>query len=407
MKTRMKATSSSAVAVAAVAALATGILFPGSAALAAGQSPSAEQLLQLTQTQQRQIDQLKAMLDKTKGTAEQAASNAAAAKAAAKAPSMLDSVKIGGVMEVEATDSKTFAGVDSSDITLAKVEVYLDAQPHEYLATHVQLLYEDDGNENIVLDEAFATLGNTEKYPLYVQAGKWAQSFGGGYDTAMSTDPLTKSLGETKEAVIAAGLVFGGATLEAYVYNGDTQQTGDNDEVDQFGLSASYAGEVNGVGFEGGVGYLYNMADSDGLTTALGNNATSMTNHIAGVEAHGAVNFGALTLRAGYMTALDSFQSGEVAFNGQGAKPKAWTTEASYVTSLMGKETTLALTVQGTDEALALSLPETRIGGAVTVGIFDKVSVTGEYLHDEDYGTGEGGTGTDGHTATVKLAAEF
>ena len=30
-----------------------------------------------------------------------------------------------------------------------------------------------------------------------------------------------------------------------------------------------------------------------------------------------------------------------------------------------------------------------------------------EYLHDEDYGTNEGCTGNESHTATLELAVEF
>ncbi len=63
--------------------------------------------------------------------------------------------------------------------------------------------------------------------------------------------------------------------------------------------------------------------------------------------------------------------------------------------------------MQGTNESLALSLPESRFGAAATVEILDKAAVTLEYLRDEDYGITDGGTGENGHTATVKLAVEF
>jgi len=52
-------------------------------------------------------------------------------------------------------------------------------------------------------------------------------------------------------------------------------------------------------------------------------------------------------------------------------------------------------------------LPETRYGGAITVGFVDQFAITGEFLHDEDYSVSEGGTGNSGHTATLKLAAEY
>jgi hypothetical protein len=310
------------------------------------------------------------------------------------------------VAEVEMTDSEAFSGTDTSDITLAKVEFFVDAQPHEYLTTHVQMLYEDDGTETISLDEAFATFGNTEKFPLYLQAGKWAGPFG-SFDTDMSSDPLTKNLGETKEASILVGATQGDFTLEGFIYNGDTQKAGESNRIDQFGFAGSYGAETNGIAYNLGGAYLNNMADSDGLTTQLGNNATAIQNYVSGIEVHGDVAISNITLRAGYMSALKSFQAGEIAFNGQGAKPAAWNVEAAYSMPILGHDTTFAATVQGTKEALALGLPETRYGAAVTVAIVDHFSITGEYLHDEDYSVSDGGTGNSGHTATLKLAAEY
>ena len=74
---------------------------------------------------------------------------------------------------------------------------------------------------------------------------------------------------------------------------------------------------------------------------------------------------------------------------------------------IMNHETTFAATVQSTDEALALSLPELRYGGAVSGAIVDHFSVTAEHLHDLDYDVAKGGTSNSSHTATLKLAAEY
>ncbi len=380
------------------AALMMGLSGPASA-----QDPKLDDLVKLIEKQQQQINALRARLEQTEGKAEQA--EAAATEASSKS-SFLDKVSIGGVAEVEVTNSEDFTGADNSDIALATVEFFVDTQPHEYLSTHVQFLYEDDGNENITLDEAFATLGNAEKFPLYMQAGKWAVPFG-GFDTDLSSDPLTQSLGEVKEAAVLGGVAYEGMALEAYLYNGDTQKAGESDRIDQFGLAASYGGEAGDVAYNVGAGYINNMADSDALTDTLGGNATAINKYVSGVDVHGDVSFSNITLRAGYMTALKSFQPGEVAFNGQGAKPAAWHVEAAYAMPILGHDTTFAATAQGTKEALALGLPEQRYGAAVTVGIVEHFSITGEFLHDEDYSVSEGGTGNSGHTATIKLAAEY
>jgi len=372
---------------------------------ASADEPKLGDLMRLIEKQQQQINTLRSELEKTQGKADQAA---AVAEEVKKSPGFLDSIKVGGVAEVEATDSKDFTGASSSDITLSKVELYVDTQPHEYLSTHVQLLYEDgqNANENVRLDEAYATLGNTEKFPVYLQAGKWSVPFGGDFDTAMSTDPMTKLFGEVHEASILLGGVYEGFTLQGYAFNGDTQKSGEGDNIDQFGVSLSYGGEKKGVAYNGGVSYVNNIADADPISDAL-TSKTALADYVGGFEAHGDVSYSGFTVRAGYMKALDSFKSGELAFNGQGAQPSAWNVEGSYTTEILTKETTFAGTVQGTDEALALGLPERRYGGAVTVGIVERFSVTAEYLHDEDYDVSEGGTGNSGHTATLKLAAEY
>ena len=371
---------------------------------AAEGSPTAKQLLSLIQDQQRQLDTLKEALAKAQANA--AAAEEKSTVETSSAPGALQSIQISGAIEVEATAGETFTGVDSSDITLAKVEVALDAAPSEFVSAHVQVLYEDDGNENITLDEAFATLGNTEKFPVYLQVGKWAMPFG-GFDSDMNTGPLTKGIGETKEAAVLVGGEFNGISLAGYIYNGDSQQSGSGDKIDQAGLSLGYSTELEKGNIDFGAGYIRNIADSDGLTTGLDSNATALSDYVGGVEVHAALSYQDVTVRAGFMTALSAFKSGELAFSGQGAKPKAWNLEGAYTTEVGDRDVTVAATVQGTDEALALSLPELRYGAAATVGITESTSITAEYLHDEDYDTNNGGTGNSGHTATVKLAVGF
>lgn len=372
-------------------------------------SPNIDQLRTVLEAQQRQINALKAALDNTRRDVEKTAQQADQATEAtqSKAASFLDSIKIGGVAEVEMTGTEAYSGADSSDITLATVEAFIDTQPHEYLGTHVQFIYEDDGNENITLDEATFTLGNVEKNPFYLVGGKWALPFGGGFDTSMSSDPLTKDLGETKEAALLIGATQDGATLEGYFYNGDTQKSGEGDNIDQFGINAGYGGETNNVAYNVGIGYINNIGDSDGVTTGLGANTAALNSYRGGAEVHADAAFDGFIVRGNYMTTVSAFEAGELAFNGQGAKPSAWSVEGAYTMPILGKETTFAGTVQGTKEALALGLPELRVGGAVTVGIVDHFAITGEYLHDTDYDTSDGGTGNSGHTATLKLAAEF
>jgi hypothetical protein len=305
-------------------------------------------------------------------------------------------------METEAFDQ-----TNTSDVTLSTVEAFIDAQPSEYIFGHILFLYEDDGaTETVEVDEGFALIGNTEKFPLFAQAGKWAMPFG-NFNTDMSADPLTLELGETKEKAVLIGAESNGFSFSGYIFNGDTQQSAQSNHIDQFGFAAGFAGMLSGAEISVGAGFINNISDSDNITTGLGGASGALANYVPGIDVHGSLSVAGFTVRAAYMAATRAFQVGELAFSGAGAQVAAWHTEVAYATSIMNRDVTFAFTVQGTEEALALGLAEQRIGGAITVGVLKNAAVTVEYLHDDDYGTSNGGTGNTSHTGTVKLAVEF
>jgi hypothetical protein len=364
--------------------------------------PNSQQLLKMIEDQQKQLDALKASLLKAEKQAKTAVTKAEAASSSLS--SLPNGLSIGGALEMEATQSDTYAGVNSNDLALAKAELFVDAQPHDLLGTHIQLLYED-GSSNITLDEAIVSIGDTEKFPIYLDVGQFAVPFG-GFDTAMSSDPLSKTLGETAEGAILVGYNFNDLSIQGYAFNGDTQKAGDEDEIDQYGFSASVESEVDGMILSGGVGYISNITDASGLGDNVTGN-TTLNSYIKGFEIHGSLANGPFTLYAGYMAALDAYKVGELAFNGSGASPETWNLEGVYSLPIQGIDTSIAFTVQGSEEALAIALPETRIGGAITVQALENVSLTGEYIHDEDYDVDEGGTGNDKSTFTLKMSTEF
>ena len=116
---------------------------------------------------------------------------------------------------------------------------------------------------------------------------------------------------------------------------------------------------------------------------------------------------GAFVVIAEYIAALDDFQATELAFDGRGAEPSAFNVEAGYQFMLAGKDATVAIGYQGTDEAFALDLPETRVVATLSVEVMKNTSVSLEWAHDEDYDESDGGTGESANTATAQLAVEF
>ena len=322
-------------------------------------------------------------------------------------------VEMSGVVEVEAshTDSDGFSGADTSDIAVATVELGIDARINDWTRANVTLLYEEDDTP-LDVDAATITIGNAEVTPIYFTAGRMAVPFG-NFESHMVSDPLTLEIGETYETVAQLGFEKDGLYGSAYLFNGDQDDGGD--EVDDFGLNLGYAWEQGTVSGDIGVSYIDNLADSDGLgghiDTVTGG---TLRDDVAGYGVHAILRSGPFSFVGEYVTASDHFAATEMQFNGAGAEPEAWNLEVAYAFELAGRESTVAIGYQETDEALALGLPESRTSIALSIALMEDTSLAFEWAHDEDYGRGDvdavsgaAGSGNDADTVTVQLAVEF
>lgn len=316
-------------------------------------------------------------------------------------------VTLSGVVEVEASSAEDFDGADTSDITLATVGLGLDAEITEWVNAHLLLLYEEDDTEPMDLDEGTITLGNLEKFPLYLTAGKMYVPFG-SFESNMISDPLTLELGETRESAAQVGFAASGFYGSFYAFNSDINETGDDDTIASFGANAGYGYLNDKMSLDLGVGWINNIAAADNLSGYFDDaGITEVQDYPAGLTAHLTLGYGPFMLIGEYLGALNAFDASELDFNGRGAEPSAWNFEAAYTREIKGKETTFAVGYQKTDEALALELPDERILGCIGVEIWENTSLALEYLHDEDYSVNEGGTGNDANAATVQMAVEF
>ena len=316
-------------------------------------------------------------------------------------------VTLSGVVEVEAASAEDFDGNDTSDITLATVALGLDAEITEWVNAHILLLYEEDDTEPMDLDEGTITLGNLEKFPLYLNAGKMYVPFG-SFESNMISDPLTLELGETRESAALVGFEASSFYGSVYAFNSDINETGDDDTIASFGANAGYGYENDNMSLDIGADWINNIAAADIFKGHFGDaGITEVQDYPSGLTAHLTLGYGPFLLIGEYLGALDAFQVDELRFNDTGAEPSAWNIEAAYTREIKGKETTFAVGYQKTDEALALGFPEERILASIGVEIWKYTSLALEYLHDEDYSLADGGTGNDANAATLQLAVVF
>lgn len=311
-----------------------------------------------------------------------------------------DRIEIAGLVEVEASYVEPFEGDSESDVVLATFELGLAAQVNDWVEALASVLYEE-GETDLEVDVAQITIANPEVTPVYVNAGQFYLPFG-AYETNLVSDPLTLEIGEIRESAVEVGFVHEGFGGSVYAFQGDNEVDGDT-RIDSWGANLGFAQELDTISWAVGAGYISNLGDSDSLRDTV----VDPTNFTGGWTANLAVVAGDLNLIGEYLGAADEFDAAELDFNGNGAKPQAWNIELGYSFEVFGKESVAAIAYQGSNEALALELPEERWLVGWSIGIFDGTALSFEYSHDSDYSTGKGGTGEDASAFVAQLAVEF
>jgi hypothetical protein len=293
-------------------------------------------------------------------------------------------VGIWGVHETDYDDEG-----DTTDINLDTLELYFKPDLNEWVHGYVELEYDDD-DDSIKGEEARIIVKNTEKFPLYAAFGKYEAVPFGNFETFMIEDSLTESLGETKEVAAVLGFERAGFNVEAGVFNADdvTEIDEDDDPLDQYTLLASYELEMDSVNLNVGGSYYNNIGNAGDMPDLLAKDR--IKDSIGGVGAHVILGWQGLYLIGEYITALDQFEDDELLFDNQGAQPSVWNVELAYETEIKNHETIFALGYQGSDEAISSSdiddtLPERRIAASAGVELFKNVSLSFEFMHDENY----------------------
>lgn len=303
------------------------------------------------------------------------------------ANSWADSVQVSGLVEVEvgAWDSDDDSG---SDVTLATVELGVDARVNEYTEAHLLLLYEEGENDdNIALDEGTITIGHPTMGGVSLTAGRMYVPFG-SFESQMISDPLTLEIGETSDTAILAGFEGdNGLYGSVYIFNGETND-GSDDAIEHWGGNIAYTWGDDLRGIEVGASYISSIGDSDGLDLGV------VEDYVDGMGVHAIARSGPFSFVAEYVTALDDLI-------GPGSEVSAWNLEAGYHFDIQERPSTLAVGYQRTEDGEAFGLPETRVLAALSVDVLDNTSLGLEWARDEFYDDSEN------DTTTVQLAARF
>ncbi|MFW6387040.1 MAG: LbtU family siderophore porin [Thermodesulfobacteriota bacterium] len=336
------------------------------------------------------IEQLESRL------AQQDRSGADAKGPSAELGSWSERISLSGLLEVEGVyedvDFDADGSEDASDLVLATVELGIDAELTEHVSGHVLLLWEEDDTEPIDVDEAFMLFDGGNDAPVWIRAGKMYVPFG-NFSSNMISDPLTLEIGETNESAVEAGVRMGNFYALAYVFNGDVDEAGDDNHIDNFGAQMGYALEQDSFSLDASISYINNLVDSDGWEGELD---SDLDDYVGGLGMHAVIEAGAFNIIGEYILALDDPEY--VAGNSVEERDaiEVWNLEVGYAFTMFNKEALVGVAYQGSNngdsfmpEGYASAddeldfIPQDRYMFTIGTEILPHTSLGLEYLHDE------------------------
>ncbi len=307
-------------------------------------------------------------------------------------------LQLNGLIEAGWVHIDPYEGPATSEWLISTLLLGMTFQPHPWVAVEASGLYEDNGRTPLELDVAQLKIGPPEG-PWFLDGGQFYLPFG-RYESNMVSDPLTLNLGENREIGAALGFEYASLFGAAYTYRGERLGR-HGASLDEWGAEVGYTGEPGGYPLTLAVGYISDIGDSDSLYPLVEGN-----DRIGGLALSALFEAGPWTLIGEYVAATQPLD-GYTGENLAGQSPAAWMLEVGYQFDLLGKEALIALGYQGTREALALALPETRGLVAFDLGIYQYTTLQLEWVLDQDYGESAGGTGNSGNTFRAQIAVAF
>jgi hypothetical protein len=323
-----------------------------------------------------------------------------------------DKITLSGLIEAEAYyedydyDTPAEKDEDSSDITLATVELGIDVDIIKHVKGHLLFLWEEDDTEPVDVDEGYITLDGEDVVPLYLNVGKLYVPFG-NFGSHFISDPLTLELGETRESALTVGYVNEWMDLSISAFNGDIDETGEDNHIETYVAAASFSVPEefsSNFGIRAGVSYISNIADSDSLQDEDDDENKIITggevkDYVEGLSAFLSIAYmDKLFFECEYLGSLDEFKANELSFDGgKKFQPETWNFELAYAAT---DRLEVAVKYEGGDD-LGDFLPEDQYGAAITYGLFENTSLALEYLH------GKFENDDERDLVTTQLAVEF
>ena len=301
--------------------------------------------------------------------------------------------------EFETSLFRDDSGSTTTEPDLSNVELSFDASIGANMGA--SLLLKKESGLPLEIDEAYAHYKWNNRSPLTVIAGQAYVPFG-SFESDLISDPLTLETAETRGRVVMLGWDKGDISSALYL-GGDSDITG---LPGYYGFQATYNQGEDWLGRNIGLSYISHFGAATGVRDSLTN--PSQPNHLVpAVGISGSVGNGHIRLVGEYIRAMEKFAASDLAFAGNGAAPSAYGVEIGWKTRVFKLPVNTSIAYQGSAEAFALGLPQSRLLAGVSTSLNKNTSLSFEWSNDRDYETTVGGTGSNSNTYSMLLSLEL
>lgn len=275
----------------------------------------------------------------------------------------------------------------------------------------------DSTTDNMVyVDQAYVTLGDESRYPIFAQFGKQYLPFG-QYDINPVVKSLSQILTETNATDAQVGFVVPeGLYGSAYAFQNAVNSDG-SDGVDPYngGVVLGFKKSNDQMVFDAGVGYMNNMSGVDAISNYIdqGVPVEGYGSAVAAVSPYASFQTGPFGINVDYVTALSYFDKTALPYelnSDNGAKPSAIDMQASYAFNRYDMNHVLFLGYQLSNQASALDIPKKRYDVGYNVYPLKNVLVGLEVTRDTNYSgdvVGNTADGADYFTYNARVGIQF
>lgn len=288
-----------------------------------------------------------------------------------------------------------------------------------------------DSTNTLQIEQAYATFGNFEMSPIFVQVGKQFQDYG-RYNIHPITENITQVMTQTLATSGKVGFLAGGFNGSLAVFDDQIAKVGQTNNPTDYVLALGYNMPSDQFGLNVGAAYIYDMMGVNNVAYSVNqfnnfNTGAGFRSRTGGAAAYADMNTGPFVLGLRYTTAVQRFNVNDLPKNGiadltqtgsatgnapnanaTGAKPYSASIQGGYGFEGWNRNQNVYVGYQMSRESAGLNVPRSRYLVGYGIDLMGKNTNVGiEWDRDMAYSVSNGGTGRNGNLVSLRSSVQF